>query len=45
MKYEAPAIKVLGKLGDLTQVTVKHRHHTTDGIDFQFGRNLVPLTS
>jgi hypothetical protein len=45
MKYEAPAIKVVGKLGDLTQVTVKHRHHTLDGIDFQFGKHTIALSS
>ncbi len=30
--YEAPKVEVVGSISDMTQVSVKYRHHASDGI-------------
>ena len=45
MKYEAPAIEVVGSVADLTQTQVKTLFKKFDGIDFSFGGITVPLSS
>jgi len=37
--YEAPMIKTVGNVADLTQVTNKNYSHTNDGYTFQ-GKNI-----
>jgi hypothetical protein len=36
MKYEAPAVQVVGSVGDLTQTRYKTLFKKYDGIDFTF---------
>jgi hypothetical protein len=45
MKYEAPSVKVVGSIAELTQVRYKTIFKKYDGIDFTFGPFTVQLSS